>query len=329
MPVAEVKENAAVPTMAGQQHLHLRSSKPFSTYTNISNMNNPVNLALGQLFSQNQEIPAKLVRTADNFVLQSRQKIVNLRPDEEAARYLICAQLAVEVESEALRLPAAKKVPAPIPPKMFQNLTNVFRNSLGLFSASTPSPRKSPVKTPRKAIKVAEREGSPSPRKRGGPKTSDPMSQDIEHIAAALGLSDPCLEAIVKGYKTYHNLVRERWGLLLGLTYVVISRGHPQLIRSAGKARLLHRLIMLAQGSSMTTDKLQEWIVLTETIVGEQSWIQQLESEDWVRPEKTKRKRLVSGIGNMVSWTMDLSNPERINDYENWQSSILKRVREA
>lgn len=291
-------------------------------------MNNPINLALSQLFPNNKDIPAKLVRTADNFVLQSRQKVINLRPDEEAARYLICAQLAVEVETESLKLPIAAKVPAPIPPKMFQNLTNVFRNSLGLFSAGTPSPRKSPVKTPKKGPKVDDREGSPSPRKRGGPKTSDPMSQDIEHIAAALGLSDPCIEAIVKGYKTYHNLVRERWGLLLGLTYVVISRGHPQLISSAGKARLLHRLIMLAPGSSMTTDKLQEWIVLTETIVGEQSWIQQLESEDWVRPENTQRKRLVSGIGNMVSWTMDFSNPQRIEDYENWQSSALKRLRD-
>lgn len=110
-------------------------------------------------------MPQELVTLAGNYLSLAQRKISGLKPDEEAARPIVCAHLAVEKLASSLKLPAPSGDRAPVQPKIFHRLLDMFRNVLikggdqtspMKISPSKNSPRKlgdvptTPSKTPRR-----------------------------------------------------------------------------------------------------------------------------------------------------------------------------------
>jgi hypothetical protein len=90
-----------------------------------------VTSALESVLSDYHEpLPQELVTLASNYNSQAQRKITGLKPDEEAARYMVCAHLAVEKLMSTLQLPHPNGTRAPVPPKVYNNLVSMFRNVL-------------------------------------------------------------------------------------------------------------------------------------------------------------------------------------------------------
>ncbi|KAK6541531.1 hypothetical protein TWF694_007338 [Orbilia ellipsospora] len=90
-------------------------------------------------------IPRELIDTTASLIAQSRHKISNLNPTEEAGREMICAHLACINLRTKLDLPhVSDKPPAPVPPRLYKTLFRQFSETLVMSSksasvANTPS----------------------------------------------------------------------------------------------------------------------------------------------------------------------------------------------
>ncbi|ODQ63869.1 hypothetical protein NADFUDRAFT_83962, partial [Nadsonia fulvescens var. elongata DSM 6958] len=139
-------------------------------------MNQRVSTALYSLFpSMEPPVAPELLQLTTSFHMQSVQKVKNLKPSEESARYLICGQLAAEKLMFKLNLPPIKQPKnIAIPPKAYDSLLAIFKRELIVNNASggSGSNRTSPVKImkprsgassrPTTPIRIASREfGTP------------------------------------------------------------------------------------------------------------------------------------------------------------------------
>lgn len=287
--------------------------------------------------------PPELVDLASSLSLQSLQKVTSLKPEEESARYYICSYLAVEKCKSTFALPEPSSKQAPVPPRVFSNLLARFRSALlsgspapktptktRTFSRSTTvTPSKSSTKSTSRSNQKRSFSRSPSPspspvKRRGIAKDTDPKDHDLERICDALSLNDDSTQAISRGYRLYNNLVKERWGLLCGLVYVITNKSQPELITAFTKDTFSEKLIQLARHMNM--EKLEEWINWTEMIVTDQTWIRRITVEERSLATKSTSRKHASGIGNMLNYSMMFSSIRRHEDYENWKSKILSKI---
>jgi hypothetical protein len=245
------------------------------------------------------DFPKELTQLTSNLYLQSKQKITGLKPDEETARMVVCAHMAVEklINKGNKKLPMPSSRQAPLSARAYAKLLGIFRSELlPDFQSPVKTPKRvSILRTPTKASPqtplttyITEAEPatvtpSSSIKRRGLPKSTDPKSEDIRTMCMALGLSDEAQNAVDYGYRTYNGVVKERWGLLCGLIYVIFET----------------KVVQLAH-SSMNIDKMLEWIKWSERIVGDQSWVRKLISPKH-RPRQ--KRKPASGVGNMVSFS--------------------------
>lgn len=291
-----------------------------------------------ELIIPQESYPPELVGLANNLGLQSLQKVQGLKPEEESARYYVCSYLAVEkcIDSLSLSQPDSKR--APVPPRVFTNLLSRFRHALFRDGSPVRIPSKnrivvsrsnsiSPVKQMVLGDK-RDRDVSPSPspspvKRRGIAKDSDPKSHDLENIGEALALSDVTTEAISHGYRLYNNLVKERWGLLCGLIYVITDKAQPELLESSGRVSFRDKLLQLVR--QVTVEKLEEWISWTEKIVTDQTWVRKITVDSRLESVRAKKKH-ASGIGNMLSYSMIFTSARRLEEYESWKAEILQSI---
>uniref|UniRef100_A0A060TCY8 ARAD1D46750p n=1 Tax=Blastobotrys adeninivorans TaxID=409370 RepID=A0A060TCY8_BLAAD len=309
-----------------------------------------ITIALQSLLpTYTEAFPADLVQLSGNIYVQSKSR-VPLRPEEEPARMHLCANLAIQRLEQKLDLPAPSLRQTPIPVRSYQKMLTLFRNQLNPSSASnTPlsTPRKSPPKrtqTPRTVTpskrrledefpklspgnEQEAREGSPSPtpspsKRRGGPKESDPTTNEMEQICNSLGVSDAATAAVAQGYKMYNNLVKDRWGLFAGLVYTIVSKAQPELIKSSQTLPFEQKIIK--QTPSVSTDRVEEWIAWCQHIVVDQTWVRAaIPPEVLATSRLSKRnRRLTSGIGNMITSALTFTSQKKIDEYQAWKQSI-------
>lgn len=297
------------------------------------------------------EFPEQLKIGADNLLLQSRYSLPLLRPDEEAARALICALLAFEkaegmVQDSMLgQIPNTHKVP--LNPTQFRNLVLVFRNSLFPYDSkddplisTSRSPKKSSkigispkknisnenvlVVSPSKTISenllasktpllcdtsqinivggadLKEKKGKKGTKASGSRtnlKLGDPKKDQIIQLCSSLNIENPVIFAILKSYRIYNNLVKDRWGLLCGIIVVITSKARPKLI-NRNKQAFYNKLKHL---TSMSDERLDEWVGWAARIINDQSWVKKVtDSSSNYTDIKKVSKKYSSGIGNMV-----------------------------
>lgn len=261
------------------------------------------------------DFPKELTQLTSNLYLQSKQKITGLKPDEETARMVVCAHMAVEklINKGNKELPMPSSRQAPLSARAYAKLLGIFRSELlPDFQSPVKTPKRvSILRTPTKASPqtpltayITEAEPatvtpSSSIKRRGLPKSTDPKSEDIRTMCMALGLRDEAQNAVDYGYRTYNGVVKERWGLLCGLIYVIASRAQPDFVAAKSRNSFETKVVQLAH-SSMNIDKMLEWIKWSERIVGDQSWVRKLISPKH-RPRQ--KRKPASGVGNMVSFS--------------------------
>ncbi|ANB15932.1 Origin recognition complex subunit 6 [Sugiyamaella lignohabitans] len=322
----------------------------------------------GLLPSVYPQFPKELISLSNSLLSQSKANVSSLKPDEEIARMTLCCHLAIERLTDSFNFPPPSTKKVPVPPKVYQNLLRLFRNALPrrgsaspvkLSAPSTPTKRPSPLKR----AHLPDREGSPTPqrkklnlnegtrsdegedlndvksntqgkatpspvKRRGLAKETDPTPNDLHRIADGLQISDHAKNAVAFGYKKYNNLVKDRWGLLCGLFYVVCSRAHPELL--VNQRRLENNIMSYAGDySRMNDDKMAEWIIWADKIVADQSWIRDITVSIKRRPiGDSLRRKHSSGIGNMITFGFTFTSNRRIQMFEEWKSSIMKKIEE-
>lgn len=233
------------------------------------------------------DVPERIVRRSSKLVLQSRAKI-QLKSSAEPARSYICVLLAAEAHTG--RELAAKP---PVPPALFAKLVEIFRQELGfketiIEEPETPRKRRketprTPVKTPQRTpARTAQRTPQRTPRT---PRSREPTNPDIKRLAAELGLKDTTVKAIEHGYLQYNHLVKDKWGLLLGLAYIVISRAEPEQEQLTTR---LAKTVTLAGANG----RLEEWVHWASQIATGQSWLTKVA----VEPEPIRQ--LYTGPGD-------------------------------
>ncbi|CAN6674797.1 hypothetical protein TRVA0_065S00584 [Trichomonascus vanleenenianus] len=309
-----------------------------------------VNTALNRALPTLDKFPQPLIDQTMELLMQSRTKINNLRPEEEPARHALCAHLAIEKLMTKLSLPTPTIKQAPVPQKLFLRLIDIFRSEL--FPAGFESPLKTPslkrtaaisaeakfspvpfnerlrllsARSPRKGSSLSPTKRSPTKKER------DPEKHDITRLCEALSLSEESQGAVEYGYIQYRNLAKDKWGLLCGLIYVIVSKAQPELIQEKSRNRFEFKIVQLAP-AHITDDKISEWISWADKIAGDQPWLQKLAVRDSVAigggPTEKKRKQ-ASGIGNMVTASFSFCNPQRVKAQREWEREIMAQVEQA
>lgn len=131
-----------------------------------------------------------------------------------------------------------------------------------------------------------------------GTRARDPTREQIIALCERLAVKKPVSLAILKGYRLYNELVKDKWGLLCGIIVVVIAKGQPNLIEKGIQAfyGTLKDLV------SITDERLEEWIRWASSIINDQSWIRKVTDSSFKSSVIQKdAKKYSSGIGNMVS----------------------------
>jgi hypothetical protein len=182
-------------------------------------------IALQNLLPTITQMPSDLVQIANAMYLESMNKITALRPDVEASRYTVCAQLAIESLRDRQHLPEPIVRKSPIAPRAYTNLLSIFRNSL-VLSSSSPGKPSTPTKQNKRIKPATPTSADPSPRRRT--KNNEPSLDDIESLCMALGLSDSSAGAVAYGYKHFNAL--EKWVLLGAMLFMIVSRAQPELL---------------------------------------------------------------------------------------------------
>lgn len=294
------------------------------------------------------KVPKEVVDTAQNFCFQSRNKMAKLKPEEEPARQTVCAHLAVEKHMEKLNLPYPSTKQAPVPSNIYKKLLEIFRKQLvpnssqsspGLKTPTKPKAHTEPLDSSLTATptslkrKIVTTNGSPiktspspSKRQRGGPKSTDPRAEDIERACEKLGIEAAALDAIAYGYRQYNNLVKDRWGLLCGLIYVIGSKAQPSLVF---KQRVPFSIKVSHSVPYASEDKVEEWIQWAEKIVGDQSWVKQVTAPEMISANTNNDaglKKYSSGVGNMIKGPFWFTNPTKIENYKKWKLEIYTLI---
>lgn len=132
---------------------------------------------------------------------------------------------------------------------------------------------------------------------KGGNKASDPTKQQVVSLCVQLGIASNVTSAILKSYRIYNNLVKDKWGLLCGIIVIVVSKAQPAIIE--GKTQHVYsKLIFLTKVDQL---RLDEWIKWAASIINDQSWIKKVTNPNSKRIIfKKEYKKYSSGIGNMV-----------------------------
>lgn len=291
-----------------------------------------IQTALRNLYPQTESFPSELISLAAALVVRSEQLLPRLKPDEEIARIFICSLLASEQTEVTMNLPPPDTSKSPLAPRTFKKLTVTFRsvlypNQLQATKAAT-RPRKRQAAAQSPASKKRAMSGhddlleianstdetlglspqkpalAPTPKKkivRGGPKSDDPRKSKVIEICRVLGIGDAPTEAIIRAYKQYNNLVKDRWGLLCGIIVVIATKANLKLIEN-GTQGFYNRLIRISH-YGMTMEKLEEWVGWSNRIISDQSWVKRVTNPRSKEANyKNKNKRYSSGIGNMVSF---------------------------
>lgn len=375
-------------------------------------MNNQVSSALATLYPNHPEgtFPPDLYSLASSLNMKSNHLVQSLKPNEEPARLYICVLLAAEQLEATMNLPLPDTKKAPVAPRTFTKLVNLFRAALFPNSVqqqqqqqqlpATPTkkrgprrrtPASSPVKvmSPMKVSPVKNRlmastpgvgtgegeggsmqgmdlmaianatdaslgltnenqqdqyddqqqpgdntgnngskAGSPKKKKivRGGPKSDDPRKSRVIEICQVLGIADNATDAIIRSYKQYNGLVKDRWGLLCGIIVVIASKAHPRLLET-GTLGFYNKLVRMSH-HSMNLDKLEEWVAWSERIINDQSWVKQVTNPRSKEANyRNKMKKYSSGIGNMITGTMSFNNQRKLDNYAAWRDDIIARSR--
>lgn len=169
---------------------------------------------------------------------------------------------------------------------------------------------------------------APAKRKivRGGPKSGDPRKSRVYELCREMGISDSATEAVIRSYKQYNNLVKDRWGLLCGIIVVITVKAHPRLME-IGTQGFYNKLIRISH-TSMNQEKLDEWIAWSNRIINDQSWVKRVtDPRSREAHYRNKSKKYSSGIGNMITSAMSFSNEGRKMDYEQWCEEMRTRIK--
>lgn len=160
---------------------------------------------------------------------------------------------------------------------------------------------------------------------RGGPKSGDPRKSRVYELCREMGISDAATEAVIRSYKQYNNLVKDRWGLLCGIIVVITVKAHPRLIE-IGTQGFYNKLIRISH-TSMNQEKLDEWIAWSNRIINDQSWIKRVtDPRSGEAHYRNKSKRYSSGIGNMITSAVSFNSKNRQHDYEQWCEEMRTRI---
>lgn len=306
-------------------------------------MNNQINTALSSLYPGHTGFSNDLISLASSLNMKSQQLVQGLKPNEEPARIFICTLLAAEQLEVTMNLPAPNTKKAPVPPRTLTKLINMFRVELfpNTIQPSTPSKRarktgsNSRTASPIKAAALASQVGSPqndgnylmaiadatdralgitsepstappTPKRkiiRGGPKSGDPRKSRVIEICREMGIAENPTDSIIRSYKQYNSLVKDRWGLLCGIIVVIATKAHPRLVEM-GTQGFYNKLIRISH-TSMNQEKLDEWISWSSRIINDQSWVKRVTNPRSKEANyRIKTKKYSSGIGNMVSISM-------------------------
>ncbi|KAH3682161.1 hypothetical protein WICPIJ_006873 [Wickerhamomyces pijperi] len=176
-------------------------------------MNSVLESVLHDVLPTVHTLPANLKTETSNLYNRSRS-IIPLRPNEESARYHICAILAVNKFKNELNVLGPSIDRVPLPPKTTRAFINMFNQQLnrGVRSTnSSPSKNRSPTKSltgsPTKGRSPITnihdmRDLLKTPRKRGRPpknplsqsqsphKIKSPFMQRLEHASGSLIMND-------------------------------------------------------------------------------------------------------------------------------------------
>lgn len=199
-----------------------------------------------------------------------------------------------------------KQTPNPFSPKKnaSENIIAVSpskASSVNLQSNFPVPPTKSEFELADDSNEISTTRSKRGPRSTGfktSSRAKDPTRDQITTLCNSLQVKKPVSLAILRGYKLYNKLVKDKWGLLCGVIVVVISKGQPQLIERGTQAfygRLKHLV-------AISDERLEEWIRWAASIITDQSWIKKVADPNSKTPVVQKEyKKYSSGIGNMVS----------------------------
>lgn len=207
--------------------------------------------------------------------LVEQSRTIILKPSEEPARQYLCCVLAAEMLAlrRGTQPPSATR--PPIPPAKFKKLLEIFRETLGppakrrvLTSPqkkSAPSTPRKPV-TPRSNVTPSRSRGSCQTRS-SGRRVELATIADAERIGCSLGLNTTTTSAVANAYGRYHDLVKDTWGLLLGLFYVVVARAEPGRLEDVSLR--IRSLVPVPDAS----ERQDQWVYWCERIVAGRSWL--------------------------------------------------------
>lgn len=187
------------------------------------------------------------------------------------------------------------------------------RNSVSIEGVHTVSPTKRNSQTyePTVSFSTAEpfgqevsstmkgAKGKRAPRSTSlkGSKSNDPTKQQIIALCTGMKVHNAVTPAILKSYRIYNNLVKDKWGLLCGIVVIVASKAQPRLIEGNSQAFYTR----LKNMTNVDQDRLDEWIRWAASIINDQSWIKKVTDPNAKGITfKKEYKKYSSGIGNMV-----------------------------
>ncbi|RPA87996.1 hypothetical protein BJ508DRAFT_409916 [Ascobolus immersus RN42] len=262
------------------------------------------------------DIPEKLIATARALFVQSKQKIVSLKPTEEPARIYICCHIACERLRAKLDLPPVKATRPPVPKRTYTNLYKYFDEAL--IDAPVRNRGRPAANAKSKVPKDIQAAIHNLCEKLDTPKAEQHVIAGIDYVLGTL-----------KGDQDEDDLVG--W---IVLAYVVtITKLDPKTRTDADKKRLVRNTIeglgKLGNGIGQTRalaltakyeDEAQDW-----------KWVQNIPlgggTGGTVKgAKKRKRQTGESGIGRMIQDRVDFLSERRIANFEQWREMILAQV---
>jgi hypothetical protein len=131
------------------------------------------------------------------------------------------------------------------------------------------------------------------------------------------------MEAVAHGYRMYNNLVKDRWGLLCGLIYVITSRAQPELIGDDSRRVFEYKILQLVP-EKITLEVVEEWVLWAQRIVADQTWVRKISSSD--AKAIAKKSRTSSGIGNMITYSLMFMSQRKLDDYNEWKKDLVTKI---
>lgn len=265
----------------------------------------------------NTQVPGRLLTRASRLILRSKTAL-HLKPSEEPARAHLCVVIACEILQEKFDLPDPSLVKLPIQPTIYTKLLDRFRNELNPEHLGLESPRVTPIRTPGRGESISSpapvtptrlfsesgsppRSQSPTPNRKRQLQPTEQLQATkesptkrrnqsptkltrkgptaVSKLNEVLGTKDTTREAVQFAFEKYSPLVTDSWGLILGLTYVLVERAEPELSDSL-MADMVSAAIQTQPRlqPEEEQERLEEWIHWSRQILTSQTWLAKISS---------------------------------------------------